>query len=102
MLLSFSLPFSAYLTLKGNKFGQFCDRILTDTIILQAIISNKPWHSFLHISLQSSRRVCGSPQPVATLQKKNGRLSEHTLFVEQYVTQTGCAVLTVQSKITST
>jgi hypothetical protein len=91
MLLSFSLPFSAYLTAKGNKFGQFCYRILSDTIILQAIIiSNKPWHSFHHISFQSWCRVCGSPQSQRLRCKKNDRLSEHTLLVEQYVTQTGC------------
>jgi hypothetical protein len=95
MLLPFTIPFSAYFILKGNNFGQFRDRI-SDTINLQAIISNKPWHSFLHISMQSPRHVCGSPSSQWPRCNKTGGLSEHTLFVEQYVTHRLAAVLAVQ------
>ena len=85
------------LILKGNKFGQFRDMILSDTTNLQAIISNKLRRSFPHVSLQSPRHVCGSLSTQWLRCNKTGRLSEHTLFVEQYVTHRLASVLTVQS-----
>jgi len=77
MLLPFTLPFSLYLILKCNKYGQFDDKMLSDTINLQATISNKPWH----ISLQSPRHVCDSSSWQWLRCNKTGRLSEHTLCV---------------------
>jgi hypothetical protein len=89
---SFHSSFLCVFNSKRQQIWQFRDMILSDTINLQAIISNKLRHSFLHFSLQSPRHVCGSPSTHWLRCNKTGRLSEHTLFVEQYVTDrlAGC------------